>query len=381
MDTDTLPVRFALSRLPADIKTPSFVFDPEVVQTRLDALKRALGGGVIVSIKANPLVDVFVRCTHAFTDGVEVASIGELNLVIGRLSAPRFVNTPALDPELMAAAHASRSTIILDNPELVDTYAARFTADPARARLMLRANAGELVGGKLGARYRDQFGMDGRTLIDSARRLVQAGYKLSGLSVFGGSNSFADLALPIAGAIGALVAEVEASTGARLELLNLGGGLPADWEQADLPFAQYRAKLGELPPHLSIMHEAGRALFAAAGVFAVRLVTIKSIAGRRIGVCDGGLAQCFLLAQTESLMKRPKRGILLERRANNADDPSMLELVGNSCSRADVIGELDCSEGEPQPGDIVLFENCGAYHTYSPTGFLNLRPAARYVVS
>jgi diaminopimelate decarboxylase len=148
-----------------------------------------------------------------------------------------------------------------------------------------------------------------------------------------------------------------------------------------LPLTTYRSALNRLPAHLTILHDAGRALFGAAGVFAVRLVSVKSIDDRQIGVCDGGIAHCFALGQTEAVIKRHRRGELLQpAAANNAVEPIAIELFGNSCSRADRIGEVLCVE-QPAAGDVVVFEQCGAYHTYSPTGFLNLKPATHYVVS
>lgn len=373
--------QFALSKLPADLKTPCYVFDPAVVEARIARLREALGGGVVVSLKANPLLDLFVRCAHAFTDGVEVASQGELNLVVGRLAAPRFVNTPAMDADLMAAAHASRSTIVLDSPHHVAAYIARFGDAHDRARLMLRANVGSLIGGKLGTRHGDQFGMDPATLVGAAQTLTQAGCSLSGVAMFGGSNSFADLAMPIAENAGHLIAQVEGAINAKLSILNLGGGLAADWETTDLPLAAYRSAISRLPAHLTVLHDAGRALFGAAGVFAVRLVSVKSIDQRQIGVCDGGIAHCFALGQTESFIKRARRGEMLQPvAANDSAEPIAIELFGNSCSRADRIGEVRCGE-LPVPGDVIVFGQCGAYHTYSPTGFLNLKPAMQYVVS
>src|SRR5687768_16285156 len=96
-------------------ESPCYLFDPATVAATYSSLRATLGTPLMVSFKANPSIDLFVRCAHAFGDGIELASQGELNLVAGRTSAPKFVNTPALDLGLMRAAVAARATLVLDN--------------------------------------------------------------------------------------------------------------------------------------------------------------------------------------------------------------------------------------------------------------------------
>jgi diaminopimelate decarboxylase len=45
-----------------------------------------------------------------------------------------------------------------------------------------------------------------------------------------------------------------------------------------------------------------------------------------------------------------------------------------------VVGELDPGV-TVRPGDRLVFADCGAYTTYSPTGFLNLKAPTLYLVS
>jgi diaminopimelate decarboxylase len=363
----------------ARLETPCHVFDPAVAAEDHAALRAALGTPLVVSMKANPLLDMLVRCNHVFGDGIEIASMGELNVTVGRMTVPRYCNTPALDPALIAAALACKATIIADSLQQV-----RWVVDAARqtgkaVRLGLRLNAASVLQSARGA---DHFGIDVATLPKVLDELAQGPVKAAGLHVFAGSNSFEANGLELARAMTSLVAGLADQPGAALEFVNLGGGLPARWRTLELDFEAYGQAIAPLRARVQVLHEAGRAVFARSGHFLTRVVATKTIDGREIAVCDGGLAQCFSLAQTEHFARRPPRPRVVRHETGAARAEGAggtVDLVGSSCSPADRIGVV---EGERlAPGDLLVFDDCGAYHTYSPTGFLNLRAAQRYLVS
>lgn len=360
----------------AGLETPCYLFDPATVAADLQELRERLGTGVVVSVKASPVLDLLVRCNPAFGDGIEIASMGELNLTIGRLSVPRFVNTPALDPTLVAAALACKATLVADSPAQV-AMIERATQGRAPLGILLRVNAASLLG--RGGPAADHFGMDLATLRGELARLAPAAgtVRVIGLHVFAGSLSFATQAADLVQRLAGLVGELRGT--APLELALVGAGLPPDWRESGLDFTAYRQALGDLQGQVRVLHEAGRAVFSRAGSFMTRVVGTKDLQGESVLVCDGGMAHCFALAQTEQFVKRRREPRLLKATATDAPLRSHT-VVGNSCNRADVIGQLQ-APGTPAPGDLLLFEHCGAYHSYSPTGFLNLRPARRYLAS
>lgn len=370
-----------------ELETPCYLFDPSIVAEDLEALRAELGTPVIVSLKASPVLDLLVRCNHVLGDGVEIASMGELNMTIGRISVPRFVNTPAMDGKLVAAALAARATLIVDSPHQITLIESALRTPQAAGRpaphIILRVNAGSLLGRADASQ--DQFGMDLPTLYRVLDRLSSGGTKLKvvGLHAFAGSLSFAASAAPLAQALAALVPELRKFSAAPLETVIIGAGLAADWRESLPDFAGYREALAPLKRQVEVRHEAGRAIFSRSGRFAVRVVATKALGERGIVVCDGGMAQCFPLAQTEQFVKRwrsPKLVSLSGEQPADYAEPRTYTVVGNSCNRADVVGQLDTRRA-PQPGDMLVFEHCGAYHSYSPTGFLNLRPAQRYIAS
>jgi diaminopimelate decarboxylase len=364
------------------METPCYVFDPATVISTYSRLRALLGTPLVVSLKANPNIDLLVRCAHAFSDGIELASMGELDIVVGRTATQKFVNSPAIDMPLLEASVASRATVILDNPhqvELAATFARRSATPP---RFVLRVNAASIAAEAVGRANADHFGMDVEGLLAAAESLTQSGAEIRGLHVFAGSFTFDSCSPVLADRAEDLINAVESKLRKPLEFINLGGGIPDDWDGADQKFAEYGRRIAPLKERLTVMHEAGRAVFGRGGVFATKVMAVKRLNRRQIVICDGGLAHCFMLAQTEKVLKKLRRPRVMHLAATPTpavDDPILF--VGNSCNRADVIGELPGGGPLPQIGDLVLFDRCGAYHTYTPTNFLQLKSPRFYLVS
>ncbi|NIF92961.1 PLP-dependent decarboxylase [Burkholderia sp. Cy-637] len=408
----------------AELRTPCYVYDPEVAIARYRQLKARLGTRLIVSLKANPNQDLLARSAHAYEDGVELASRGELDIVIGRIKAPRYLNNPSMDETLMRAGLASRCHFVLDNLDAV----ARFVplAREARAggaevgRLLLRLNAGALAGAHSRANWHDHFGMTPNEAHQAVLALKAAGLPVAGLHVFSGPHSFARASaaapdtLGLPDALAALARDLAGANGAALESLSLGGGFAEDAASHDASeaneadnanpadgaarpasgagedrhaeaFARYREAIAPLAGNWSLAHESGRAIFADCGLFVTRVVAVKHWADRSIAVCDGGLSHAFLLAQTEAVMKKLAAPVLV-RQGRGSDGsgggkprgvPTFY--VGSTCSRADVIGRDDHGT-PPVPGDLAVFPRCGAYHrSYSMAHFLSHDAAHVYV--
>lgn len=178
-----------------------------------------------------------------------------------------------------------------------------------------------------------------------------------------------------------IVEKFERELGYAITLVNLGGGFDLNWESVDFNFEQYRELLGEFPSHIKITHESGRAIVASAGYFVTQVRYVKSIEGQQYGICDGGMAQNFLLAKTESTFKRFSQPLIL-REGKVLEPVSNAEgclLVGTSCNKEDVIGEV--KGAAIQPGDLAIFSNCGAYNaSYTVAPFLSLPSAKSYLM-
>jgi diaminopimelate decarboxylase len=368
------------------LDTPCYVFDPQSVIAHYKALRAALGTRLVVSLKANSHADLFVRCGQAFEDGIELASQGELDIVVGRGKHVRYLNNPAMSDALMQAGIASRCRFILDSPEMVGRFIALATGKETEG-VMLRINAGVLLGARAPKALGDHFGMTPAEAHTAARQLTLAGRRVTGLHTFAGSGNFrvgeADAAqadsADLAWALAKLAEDLEAVTGTPLIELNLGGGF-AEKGHDSAEFERYRARIAPLAQRYTLIHEAGRAIFGNCGQFVTRVRAVKAWDDRVIAVCDGGMSHSFLLAKTEAVLKTWQAPQLLPRDSTHEANALPIVFVGNTCNRADVIGRLERHPQLPQPGDYVIFAQCGAYHhSYTVSGFLSHKPAHVYI--
>jgi diaminopimelate decarboxylase len=360
------------------LDTPSYVFDPHAVCAQHAALRAQLGTRLIVSLKANSHPDLFVRCGHAFTDGVELATIGELDIVVGRGKLPRYLNNPAMDDELMRAGIASRCHFVLDNPDAAARFAPLAGGQPVGS-VTLRINAAALAGSAARKDQHDHFGMTPAEAFTVARALAATAIRVTGLHVFAGSYTFRVEAAELALGLGRLADELAAAAGGPLTFLNLGGGF-SDKGHAPEVFERYRARIAPLAARYELAHESGRAVFAGAGMFVTKVVAVKRWRDQTIAVCDGGMSHNFLLARTEQVIKawQAPRIVRAQPAAHTAP-AGVVNFVGSTCSRADQIGQLR-DAAPPAVGDRVVFEHCGAYNrTYTVGGFLSHKPAHVYI--
>ncbi|WP_240051959.1 PLP-dependent decarboxylase [Pseudomonas arsenicoxydans] len=371
----------ATDRWLLDLKTPCYVLDPTVALARFADLRARLGTPLIVSLKANPNLDLLIRCGHAFTDGVELASLGELDIVAGRINAPKYVNNPSMDEAFMRAALASRCTFIIDSLEQAQRLIQVIGKHPA-PHTVLRLNAGLLVAS--GKHPTDHFGMSQHDALLTAGVLSRANVPVIGLHTFAGSNSFHiddKGAADLAHALAAFAPQIARLTGKPVEFLNVGGGFADHYHSQPDTFDAYRQRIAPLQKSFKVVHESGRGIFAGAGTFVTRVRSVKPLGERYVAVCDGGLSHNFLLAKTESMLKKYAEPRLLRRQPAPVDASQLpIQFVGSTCSRADVIGWSHGLSAPPSVGDLVIFDNCGAYNqTYSVSGFLSLSPAHTYI--
>lgn len=376
LDVSALQMRPVTPEEAQGLSTPAYLFDPAVAIQRYRALRQALGTRLVVSFKANNLADLLIRCGHAFTDGVELASIGELGIVTGRIAQQRYVNNPAMDHGFMRAALISGCAFIIDSVEQARMLAA-LDMGQRKPQVWLRLNAG-MIGEHAGASPGDHFGMDIGQARQAAAIIADSCATVAGVHSFGGANTFTRDGQAHARNVRRAVDALRVGGSLSLLEINLGGGFSLDWED-DLPgIAAYRQLLDELFAGESLTHEAGRAIFGRAGAFLTRVVAVKELGQRTIAVCDGGMAQNFLLASTEGMLRRFSTPSLLRGGAAlNLPEPVEVHYVGSSCNRQDVIGKHLSAPASPSVGDIAVFGDCGAYNSsYTVRDFLKL-PAAR----
>jgi diaminopimelate decarboxylase len=365
------------------ITTPCFIYSPSIVLADYENLRDLLGTPVIVSIKANPNVSLLNTVLPMFRDGVEVATLGELELVVGRTRGPIYFNSPAAGEAEFRAAYAASSIVIIDS--VAQLRKALNARSRSNKRVILRIDAAELVGLSV-RRMSGYFGMS-RSELEQALQLVSSGdADVIGLHAFCGSLSFSLYASQLLENLVEMVSEIRRNHPSVVSI-TLGVGLPDQslLGHLDADLKRYRDLLTKKSVNLLVSHEAGRAVFGRSGLYCTRIRTTKVLNDCVVAVVDGAISHHFLLAQTEQRIPRRIAPKVLSSdtvRCKLPNVPSRLLIVGSSCNPKDIIYDGPTFAASVSEGDLLVFENCGAYiESYSPVRFLGAEPIQIYLAN
>ncbi len=359
------------------IETPAYIYSVDQVVSNYNDLRHELGTPLIVSVKANHCPELLARSGYAFMDGYEVASLGELRLRAGT-KQKIYVNSPAFTIKLVDVVSRYNAVFIIDHPSQLNILKTVGQKRRFANGVLLRVNFDALTK-EGGERAEDHFGMDEAALREAVSIAKDFDIRVSGLHVFCGSNGFIKKQAQCVISIEKLYDSVVEMLGYECEMLNLGGGIPAGWRELDIDFAAYRERLRPLKKKVNVVHESGRAIFGSAGYFVAEALSTKQINNHSYVICDGGIAQNFLLSKTEQVIRRYDNPVVINGQVSSQKRDYIF--VGASCNRDDVIGELKSTTASIHPGDKIMFRNCGAYNAlYTVNKFLALPEYKEYIV-
>ncbi len=367
---DDLAARFA---------TPLFVYDLDVIDGQVEALRAVLPTVVELAyaVKANPALSVVAHLGGCGL-GADVASGGELETAArAGIPADRVVMTGPgkRDDELRAAVLAGVRAVTIESVGELARLEAIAATLGRRQPVMLRAAVSgghglervRLVGDD-GAR---KFGMDASDLLPAARRAAASPHlELLGVHAFGASNVLdADGLVEHVAATAAIARRVAVAVGTPLRLIDAGGGLgiPYDVDQQPLDLPRLGAGLRALAagwladPVLRgarLLLEPGRFLVGPAGAYLARVVDRKTVDDTIVIILDGGIHHLLRPA----LVGQPHRILGLGTPVAAASDGRKLPVTvaGPLCSGLDVFGRATVMI-PPEVGDLVAVLDVGAY--------------------
>src|SRR6188768_3470942 len=221
--------------------TPLFVYSSELIRSRVALLRDVMPQRLRLhyAIKANSYAPV-LGLLRQLTDGFDIASLGELEMVLAAGQDPALVSFAGpgkRDAELEAAIHHGVTLNLESEGEARRALAIgeRLGATP---RLAIRVNpAFELRGSgmKMGGGAKP-FGIDAERVPALAREVIAAGAEWRGLHVFTGSQALdAGAIAETQGNVLDLAARIANDVGAPLPHLNMGGGFGIPYFHGDRP--------------------------------------------------------------------------------------------------------------------------------------------------
>ncbi len=370
--------------------TPLFAYDLAMVRARIARLRAAMPARLAIhyAIKANPYPPLLAAMIE-LVDGFDVASEGELATAIHAGMAGRQISLagPGKRSRELEAAIRAGATINLESEREADRALSAAEALGLTPRLAVRVNpdfelrgSGMRMGG--GAK---PFGIDAARVVPLVQRLVGAGADYRGLHIFAGSQSLDGAAIMETQAnTVALARQIDAESGTRAPLVNLGGGFGIPYFSGDTALdveAIGAALAGEIEGEAErYAIELGRWIVAEAGVYLARIVDRKDSHGKTFLVTDGGLHHQLAASGNFGTVVRRNYPVAVATRFA-APPGEEVSVVGCLCTPLDRLAD-DVLLPPADVGDVIAVFLAGAYGaTASPAGFLGHAPAREIAVS
>jgi diaminopimelate decarboxylase len=346
----------------------AYVYDRAVLRANAAALRAAVPPGTLLcyAVKANGHPEV-VRTLAEATDGLEVASGGELALAVSSGAGLVLFAGPAkTDAELADAVEAGA---VVNVESVTELRRLSLLAGSRTVRVCLRVNrpGSALPGSHRMAGTSTPFGID-EAALDGAAALARSlpGIVHTGYHLHAVSNNL-DAVAHARFVVEAVRWSVAAAArhGIRLRYVNVGGGLGVEYtSRGGFDLAAFHSGLStlELPDGGRLVLEPGRWLAADAGWYAAEVLDLKHTHGRWFAVVRGGthhfrLPAAWGYSHPVTVLPAEDWPYPFERLELRDSD---VDVVGELCTPRDVLAR-DQPVSRLRIGDVLVLARTGAY--------------------
>ncbi|MEM9950578.1 MAG: diaminopimelate decarboxylase [Chloroflexota bacterium] len=157
-----------------------------------------------------------------------------------------------------------------------------------------------------------------------------------------------------------------------VDTLNIGGGIPVSYGEADLPSVEAFAKaITPLVESYKLILEPGRSIIADAGILVTCLLYIKQQAAQTFYIVDGSMTEFI-----RPMLYQAKHQIVPVKQTNS--DSQVVQVVGPVCETTDVLAK-DVPLPIMQIGDMLAILTTGAYGAVMASSY-NARPRPAEIV-
>jgi len=384
-----------LISLASGSETPCYIYDLDIIETRLKTLRDIFPLGVAVSfaVKSNPHPSLLFFLNRL---GVhfDTSSIGEVRAALDSgIDAERisFSGPAKRHAEILEFVGLRRGTLVIESIEEAILAGATAVELGFSQRVLVRLSPAWIpprFGAPMAGRA-SQFGFDEETLNESIARLEAiAGIAIAGFHILSGTGCLDHNALSETFDYNiALASKVDDKlrTPSSHVVLGAGFGIPygPDDMEVDLTAVGERFSASiekhfhrRSIPRLSL--EMGRWLVGPAGWFLTRVVSQKESRGVSFRICDGGFNNH--LAAAGMLGSVLRRNWQIENLSNPSGEAKTVTLAGPLCTSFDLLArQIDLPE--VRVGDVLAIKNSGAYGlTASPVHFISHpKPRERFI--
>lgn len=381
----------------AQASTPSYVYNMDIVRTRIGLLKQLFGAHFDVSfaVKCNPNTELLRRLLpHVAT--LDVSAYKEVERGIDAGCPPErltFSGPAKRDEEVQRAVAIGLGELVLESVSEAETASAAAVALGVVQNVLIRINPttvprhfGVNMAGKA-----SQFGIDEEE-IETAIAHVAAlpGLNLIGFHIYSGTNSLNPEA--IAENFGIFIAIFrKAADIARIApkklIFGSGFGIPYNDNDKPLDVDQLAALVMPMMDEFrsdprfassACILEMGRWIVGPAGWLLTGVISQKTSRGVELRMCDAGfnnhLAACGMMGTVI------RRNWSFSNISGSGRPEGKYTLVGPLCTTIDVLA-TDIILPDVQVGDVLAISNSGAYGlTASPTRFISHPEPAELII-
>ncbi|WP_213454708.1 alanine racemase [Rhizomonospora bruguierae] len=364
MRPEPIPERVAAALRELPSPACAYVYDTAALRATAAALRAALPAGttLLYAVKANGHPAV-VRTLAAATDGLEVASGGELALAVAAGARRVAIGGPAKTDRDLAAAVAAGATIHVESRHELRRLAVVAGGRAATIALRVNRRGAGPAGSHRMTGTPTPFGIDEDGLPDAAALARSLpGLDLVGFHLHAVSNNL-DAAAHAAFIEDALDWSLGAAAraGFPLRYVNAGGGFGVDYTGA-AAFDPAALSGIAVPDGVELAVEPGRYLAAAAGWYAAEVLDLKRTHGRWFAVLRGGTHHFRLPAAWG--YSHPFTVLPVDRWPYPFPRPEIrdttVDAVGELCTPRDVLAR-DHPVARLRAGDLLVFPRTGAY--------------------
>lgn len=370
-------------------QTPFYVYDKSVIERAVETLRQILPRSIHLhyAIKANPLSGV-VNHLAQLTDGLDVASAGELSTALNSGVAPStisFAGPGKTNDELKKAVLAGVTINMESDTEMRRIVQIAETLD-ITPRVAIRVNPDfelKTSGMKMSGGPKP-FGIDSEKVPNLLDELKSLPLEFQGFHIFCGSQNLkAEAIIDAHNKTFALAETLKKHWDKPISLLNIGGGLGVPYfpgeQRIDLnPIAEnleaLLARYGDSFANTEIVMELGRYLVAESGLYVSQVVDIKDSRGETFVITDGGLHHHLAASGNFGQVIRKNYPVAVANRMSETVEKHSVSIVGPLCTPLDILAQK-MTLPKIQLGDYIAIFQSGAYGaSASPQGFLGHPP-------
>jgi len=372
---DTLNV---LKKLGKTHGTPLFVVDHNVLRRNYATFKKYLPRvQAYYAVKANPNPAI-VKTLFDAGASFDVASMPEFNTVydlIRRMPAKErqewiwdkiIYANPIKANETLQELDRYKALVTYDNYEEIKKIK-KYAPNSGLALRLSVPNTGAMC------ELSSKCGAASGEAVDLILAADKAGLVVEGLSFHVGSQTtnFENFVQAIN--LAASVFEEAKSRGyTKMNLLDIGGGFPAPYDDSVKPFSELARKINAelnrlFPKDIQILAEPGRFMVATAGTAVSKIIGKAVRNGKLCYYIDDGVYNTFsgiIFDHCKYPVKAFKKG-----------PTEICTVFGPTCDALDVLSMSEELPSNLELGDLVYSRNIGAYGTASATSFNGFSPA------